>query len=451
MLLPDPVILVPGITGTYLYDQYPVSPENVWGEKSAFGVTLGTRKNYERIWLHPSGLRYEAQEPSRIVPGQLFQAAYEEFIEELRAELSDVANASVPVFPFVYDWRAPLERTQALLGGFIDEVLKRTMLIPHYHGRYSPHKSPRDGAPTLRVSLVGHSMGGLIIAGYLARKGKSHRVGRVVTVATPFRGSCDAVDKMVTGKTRPRERTAARATPTTYYLLPSYPGALTVGEWNAPDNKPTSIFDPNAWQPSVMSSIAKYVRQYAADQNIRSSERKAHQHALKVFRRMLSAAARHRDSIEQLSLTRIGVPTHKWLCIVGVDERTRMSVEIQRTDRVTEMVLHDRQVQNQWKKRTDRHLTGDGTVPFVSAVPSFLKRSNIVCVRAKYDGVLERCYDWFSGAHAMLLNTTVVQRWSAQHLRDEEIPHRWDWGVPAPGISNEAWTPPGRTTGTVDS
>ena len=50
------------------------------------------------------------------------------------------------------------------------------------------------------MDLVGHSMGGLVIAGYLATLGKKHRIGSVVTLATPFQGSYEAVIKVTTGE-----------------------------------------------------------------------------------------------------------------------------------------------------------------------------------------------------------------------------------------------------------
>ena len=52
MPLPYPVIVVPGITATYLKDEYQLPPEYVW--------TVMTKK-FERLALHPNDLRYEAQ------------------------------------------------------------------------------------------------------------------------------------------------------------------------------------------------------------------------------------------------------------------------------------------------------------------------------------------------------------------------------------------------------
>jgi len=75
MAKPNPTIVVPGITATYLRDYYPVSPETIW-------VVL--RKDYDRAALHPDNLDYEAREPARVLPDQLYEIAYKELIEELR-------------------------------------------------------------------------------------------------------------------------------------------------------------------------------------------------------------------------------------------------------------------------------------------------------------------------------------------------------------------------------
>ena len=78
--MPNPVIVVPGIIATYLRDEYPLPPELIW-------QVLEASKNYERASLHPDDLRYEAIEPARVVPGQLYEVAYKELIEELRHNL----------------------------------------------------------------------------------------------------------------------------------------------------------------------------------------------------------------------------------------------------------------------------------------------------------------------------------------------------------------------------
>jgi hypothetical protein len=68
MALTYPVVVVPGITATYLRDEYQLPPELVWGL---------LEKDYDRVALHPDNLRYEAREPARVVPDYVFEVAYE--------------------------------------------------------------------------------------------------------------------------------------------------------------------------------------------------------------------------------------------------------------------------------------------------------------------------------------------------------------------------------------
>jgi hypothetical protein len=57
MALRYPVVVVPGITATYLRDEYQLPPELVWGEL----------EDYDRTALHPDNLCYEAREPARVM------------------------------------------------------------------------------------------------------------------------------------------------------------------------------------------------------------------------------------------------------------------------------------------------------------------------------------------------------------------------------------------------
>ena len=100
MAIPHPVIVLPGITANNLRDEYPLPPETIW--------SVPTRE-YERASLHPDNLRLEAIEPARVRVDQLFEIVYSELIEELRYNLREAEDKTVPVFPFAYDWRQPLE------------------------------------------------------------------------------------------------------------------------------------------------------------------------------------------------------------------------------------------------------------------------------------------------------------------------------------------------------
>ncbi len=253
-----------------LHDQYELPPEAVW--------STVRKRGYERITLHPKDQRYELVEPARVMSGGPFPLVYGNLIEELRDELSAKQNGKAPVFPFGYDWRLPLDRIEEALASFVREVIDRTMLLPHYRDD--------DGyAANPTVNLIGHSMGGLLIAGYIERHGGA-RVNKVVTLATPFQGSLEAVLKLTTGTAdlgdepgNARERRMARMTPALYHLLSSFEGNLTVDLGLEAD-----IFEPEAWQPSVLRTIEQQVRGLDVS-------------ASGLFADMLGAAREHRDRI----------------------------------------------------------------------------------------------------------------------------------------------------------
>jgi alpha-beta hydrolase superfamily lysophospholipase len=84
----------------------------------------------------------------------------------MRHNLTPQANLLVPIYPFAYDWRQPLQLVEADLATFVDGVTDRTKLLRHYSkAGYGSKDFPA------KVNLAGHSMGGLIIAGYLQTAG----------------------------------------------------------------------------------------------------------------------------------------------------------------------------------------------------------------------------------------------------------------------------------------
>jgi len=65
----------------------------------------------------------------------------------------------------------PLEIVERQLADFVDEVIDRTKLLKHYHKAGYQNDA--------KVNLVGHSMGGVVITGYLERTGKQAPVAKV--------------------------------------------------------------------------------------------------------------------------------------------------------------------------------------------------------------------------------------------------------------------------------
>ena len=425
-----PVIVVPGITATALRDEYPLPTESVWSV---------LRKDYARVALHPDNLRYEAREPARLAADQLFGVAYEEFIEELRYNLRQREDEPVPVFPFAYDWRHPLEVIERHLEAFVEEVIERTKLLKHYHN------SGYGDDP--KVNVVGHSMGGLVIAGYLERAGNKARVAKVATLATPFRGSFEAVVQLATGTSNlsgaapsSRERETARVTPALYHLIPNFRRGLEV----AP-GLPKSLFNVDIWQPSIVSTLSEYIRLKGLPPKDPKAPKRLDR-AKQLFASLLAAARAHRKRVDSLKLSQAGLDAKDWLCVVGVDAETRVKLEVIRQGRYPDFRIAGKHRVNQWDDADkDRSLTGDGTVPFAGGVPNFLPLETLVCVTPGdfgYWEVSDKALMKVAGFHGIMPNMNMLHRLVVRHFTGRSDRRQNTWGRPAPSVQDKDWQPP---------
>jgi len=413
-MLQPPVIVVPGITASNLDDFYPLPPEAVW--------STVLKKKYDRIALHPDNTIYEAKEPARVRALSIFEVVYEDLVDSLREELQ-IDHRPTPVFPFEYDWRQDCTLTADLLDGFVDEVIARTKLVPHYHGK------------DFKVDLVGHSMGGLIVADYLNRFGHKAKVRRVASMGTPFEGAIDAVLKLIIGKghltgenPRDRERIAARTMPAIYQLLPSFKGAV-VGS----DGAPTEPFKKRTWQGSLLRSLSLYIKRYKADITPN-----------RLLKNYLDAALAHRERVRGVDLSgNLEEGDDGWLAIIGIGSSTQVRIENTKTDQNVYRfrVLED--VDNWSEENPDSTQTGDGTVPFKGALPKFLKKEKLICVCPKDFSrweIRDRLLAKTSGFHGFLPAVNLVQRLVIRFLREDYTGHVWGWKPPT--VKADDWSPP---------
>jgi pimeloyl-ACP methyl ester carboxylesterase len=425
MAYQNPVIVVPGITASKLLDAYVIDPETVWAALT---------KNYDRIALHPDNLRYERDEPARVLPDQVFDIPYGELIKELRHDLSPREDQPTPVYPFAYDWRQPLDATELQLEAFVDEVMERTRLMPKYN--------QAGYADDPHVDLIGHSMGGLLIAGYLQRKGKAARVGKVATLGSPFRGSFEAVLKVTTGLATlgnvdpsSREREVARLTPALYYLVPNFADAVQADPGLSAD-----LFDPQAWQPTILETLTEYVRLYGLSKADRKKQ------AETLFTGLLKQAQDYRTRAESLDLGKANLSDADWLCIVGVHQQTRVRLHITADRKGPLFDLRSDDRTDGWKDQdASQHVcTGDGTVPYLGARCAFIPVQRIVCVSPEdfgYWEVGDRLLLGPVGLHGMLPKMNLIHRLIASHFTGKL--RKGTWGHPPPDLpSEQEWDPP---------
>lgn len=458
-----PVIVVPGITASVLRDEYRPDPEPVWRV---------VEREYERIALHPDEpdeeaaaeprVRYEGSGPARVRADRVFSIPYDELVRELRHNLTRRADEPTPVYPFAYDWRQPLKPIEDQLADFVDEVINRTKLMRHYfRGGYWEDPG---------VDLVGHSMGGLIIAGFLEAKG-GEKVRKVATLATPFQGSFEAVIKVAVGtanlgpeSSTSRERETARVTPALYHLAPSMEGAV-----EAEGGLSDDLFDPAAWQPGVVQTIVEYVRVYGLEREeggaVEEVKKESwRQRAEKLFGKMLSQAHEHRERIDGLNLEDAGLAVDDWLCVVGVGETTRVTLKITEDDNGDPFFdltskhrkngylspRERKELEERGEEVPDLWETGDGTVPYLGAKPKFLPLEKLVCVSGEEFGyweIRDKLLNAGAGFHGILPKMNLAHKLVVAHLKapkgEPGEAHDGLRGRRAPDLAkNVEWEPP---------
>jgi hypothetical protein len=216
----DVIVLLPGISGSRLKR----GDTEIWGSApSAVGRILGTlgasaARDLALISDPPDrddlgdGVVADALIPDlHLLPGFWKIDGYTKVAETIRAvfDVEDGRN----FFEFPYDWRrdnrVAARRLQSLTKGWLDDW------------------RARSGNADAKLILVAHSMGGLVARYFLECLGGWEASRGLITFATPFRGSLNAVDTLSNGmKMGPRgliDMTAAARTFTSIYqLLPIY-------------------------------------------------------------------------------------------------------------------------------------------------------------------------------------------------------------------------------------
>lgn len=222
-------ILVPGIKGSKLVDTYPPDFQVRWSlEDLVAGDLFEDPLDFELR----DGL-YDADDQHVFREWELMNAAYKPMIHRLRKWVDK------RLYLFPYDWRLPIEHNAIRLNEFID---------------YLAAKLEERGGRAMH--FVAHSMGALLLRSALGlrRPRPFHGIGRIVFIAPPFRGTCEAARVLVAGEkygwlgNSEDFRKLARGFQSVYQLQPSFAGALV----NAANGKGLDAFDVTCWQRNVV-------------------------------------------------------------------------------------------------------------------------------------------------------------------------------------------------------
>lgn len=208
----NPVIIVPGIMGTYLYKNYDDNAE-IWPN-----ITR-VIKSIDDLYLNDLSLNMFGKEnPEKpIIPGDIIRSIPSYGMDVFAGLISELENnggyiEGKDLFVFPYDWRMSTKESADLLKSKIDEVLLNT--------------------EQEKVDIVAHSMGGLIAKKYIADNGED-KVDQLIFLGTPHLGSPKAFKTLMFGDSMGFEKYSisflrpavakliSQNMPAVYELLPS--------------------------------------------------------------------------------------------------------------------------------------------------------------------------------------------------------------------------------------
>lgn len=187
----DAVIYLPGIMGSELVDG---NGDIVWGLKPSLIFRQAVFGNVlDRIALRPND-DIRASRPVQF-PVTLPLLSSMEPYRALDDRLKSVVVRPEAVRPFAYDWRKSIADAAQKLAPVVREHFE------HWQQLWkSLPDEDKKGLPEPRLTLVGHSMGGLVASYFTAFVQGGELVRKVVTLGTPFGGSLNAVNILATGK-----------------------------------------------------------------------------------------------------------------------------------------------------------------------------------------------------------------------------------------------------------
>lgn len=311
-----PIILIPGIQGTKLYNVNLDDFSTAWSGVKKFFT------NIHRLRLQKDGVNDIGVE-TIIERADVENLAYSEIINYLKSK-------GYRVFIFGYDWRKSNMETGKDLNAFVKRL--------------------KDKLNVGSFNFITHSMGGLVLSAYFKIVSEDERekvVNTAIFTVPPFLGSVEASFNLVVGKSRLFNssddfRKIARTFPAVYELLPVYKEAYA---FENPDT--AAAFDPY--------DFASYWQQVAGA----TREDTLGKHRLMSYRLEKVADARDQNNfIFDLSQ---GSEEFRKKCIVicGGNSKTK--------DRIFVKDRHDHLKNFFDYEYFDVEEEGDGTVPHQSA------------------------------------------------------------------------------------
>ncbi|MBE14897.1 MAG: hypothetical protein CL867_01490 [Cytophagaceae bacterium] len=354
-----PIILVPGIQGTKLFNTNEKDFQVIWS---------GVKKNFSNITklaLQRDGSS-DAEIEMIVERADVENLAYSEIVNYLR-------SLGYRVFIFGYDWRKSNMETAHKLELYVNKL--------------------KDKLNVNSFNFLTHSMGCLVVSSYFKLLGNEDNinavVNKVIFSVPPFLGSIESTFNLVAGKSRLFNssddfRKIARTFPSIYELLPVYQGAYT--------------FKNTARQAQF--DYANFDSYWQHVPNATRKDTIAKQSLISMRLKDMGEVRSENDFIFDFHQIKNEQLKDKLLVIVGTGEKTRVNIVIKdKVDHVVNFFDFD---------HPHAEGDGDGTVPHASGIAF---KDSILTLKVKS----RKLETWADGRfvmtdwHAFFLNNGRVQ------------------------------------------
>jgi len=327
--LRDIVVVLPGIMGSVLQknerDLWAVSGQVAWGALRSLGGSFQQLKlegdDPEAEYLDDGVKATRLVDDAHIVPGFIKVDGYtmtkRVITDNFEVILGNIReDKPANFFEFPYDWRRDVRVNGKILKRYLDQRLQQWREF--------------SGAKDAKVILLAHSMGGLVSRYYLEVLEGWRDTKALFTFGTPYRGSPMVLNFLANGyKNQFLDLTeVVRSLPSAYQLLPIY-------EMLNVDGKDYRIAEAPVVLPNVNKAWAE--------------------NALKFHREIEDAVNTHLQDNEYV---RNG---YKTVPFVGTQQPTLQSAQF-----VNGLVTASGDLPTSFDPLW---VDGDGTVPYISAVP----------------------------------------------------------------------------------
>jgi len=154
-------------------------PDSLWGETGMLHWIYEPKAWEKRITTGDGFRESGSARTGRLLNIEIDSILKKVEVKPYAAFLKALEAAGVDVLPFPYDWRLSAYGNLPLLN--------KAILDKWYGGVYPPVE--RTLQPSERVTIIGHSLGGLLARAFMEDYNGNRLAKRLITIGTPHRGA----------------------------------------------------------------------------------------------------------------------------------------------------------------------------------------------------------------------------------------------------------------------